>query len=311
MKLTKKLGFISTVAAALLFSGCGEGGGSSTPVTPTATKIITVERGPLLDANVTDALGHSAVELGNGEYAFDHEPEYPITATGGYIDIDRNGVIDAGEVKNELELKTQSGDVVTMATTLASDENKTKILQEQFELTQEQIQTQTPSQSQAIEAFSNTLYAYSIENGYKNPSEISTDELEALVDEYKTHHEAYKEDGHSVGEHEQELMDGLSIVTLDDADAQQAQEQLISALQENQQEHEEFFHSSSSSDIATGSHSSVAGAVEDAIGATHSSVAGAVEDAVGGAHSSVAGAVEDAIGAPHSSVAGSVEDGCR
>ncbi len=255
MKIAHKLGFISTIAAALLFSGCGDSGSSTPSADVSTSKTITVERGPLLDANVTDALGHVAVELGAGKYAFDHNPEYPISATGGYIDVNRDGKIDAGEVKNELMLKTQSGDVVTMATTLASDANKTKVLQEQFELTKEQIETQTPGKSKDIEAFSNTLYAYAIENGYSDPSQIPTDELEALVDDYKLKRDAYKTDEHNAGEHEQEVMDGLSIVTLDDADAVKAQADLDVKLEENRQHHSELFGSSSS--IAQ--HSSEAG----------------------------------------------------
>ncbi len=299
MRTANKLGFISFAAAALLFSGCGSGGSSnnSTPAVevPTPT-VITVERGPLLDANVTDAQGHVAVEIGAGEYAFDHNPEYPVTAKGGVIDVNRNGKIDAGEVKNELELTAQSGDVVTMATTLASDGNKTKVLEEQFGLTKEQIETQTPSQSKEIEAFSNTLYEYSVEKGYANPSDIPSAELETLVDEYKAKREAYQTDGQTPAEREQVVMDGLSLVTLDDADALQAQEELGTKLEENRKEHEELFnHSSSSMGQEAGSHLSEAGEHSSEMSeetGSHSSEAGEHSSEMSeetGSHSSEAG----------------------
>ncbi len=257
MKTAHKLGFISAVAATILFSGCGGGGSSSSPANTleSVSKTITVERGPLLDANVTDALGHGAIELGAGEYTFDHNPEYPISATGGYIDVNRDGKIDAGEVRNELKLKALSGDVVTMATTLASDANKTKVLEDKFGLSKEQIDTMTPGKSKEIEAFSNTVYAYAIDNGYKDPSKIPADDLQTLVNDYKAKRDAYIADGKSAGEHEQNVMDGLSIKTLDNADATKAQEDFDARMQENKHNHGELFGSSSS----MGQHSSEAG----------------------------------------------------
>jgi len=241
MKIVKNLSIISTVVATLLLSGCGSDGTTTLTEVADQTRVITVERGPLLDANVTDAAGESAVELGEGRYAFEHEPRYPITATGGYIDVDRNGKIDAGEVKNELQLSTHSGDVITMATTLAGSSEKLEILQTNFELTKEQIETQVPSHSQAIEAFSNTLYSYSIENGYTNPSQIPSDVLQSLANEYKEQRESYKGDGQSLHEHEQAVMDALPVVTLDDADAQQVQEQLQEKLDEGSHHFEDIF----------------------------------------------------------------------
>ncbi len=309
MKLSQKLGFISTVAAALLFSGCGEGGSSTTPsdAVSTAAKVITVERGPLLDANVTDAKGRVAVEIGEGRYAFEDEPQYPVTARGGYIDVNRDGEINAGEVKNELELRTESGDVVTLATTLASDEVKKEILQEQFELTQEQIQTQTPSESTDIEAFSNVVYEYAINHDYKDLSEIPADELETLVNDYKAQRDEYKTDGHTVAEHEQAVVNTLSVVTLDDAEAQQAQQEQEERLQKAQETHKELFNNFSAD--AQDVHSSVADAVDDAKADAqdaHSSVADAVNDAKADAqdaHSNVADSIVQSGFASYSSQA--------
>jgi hypothetical protein len=241
MKIVKNSSIISMVVATLLLSGCGSDGTTTLTEAADQSRVITVERGPLLDANVTDEQGHVAVELGEGRYAFDHEPHYPITATGGYIDVDRNGKIDAGEVKNELQLSTHSGDVITMATTLAGSSENLEILQSSFELTKEQIETQVPSHSQAIEAFSNTLYSYSIQNGYTNPSQIPSDVLQGLANTYKEERESYRGDGQSVHEHEQAVMNTLPVVTLDNADAQQVQEQLQEKIDESSHHFEDIF----------------------------------------------------------------------
>ena len=293
MKTKYTLGLLSAITAALVLTGCGEGGSSSsstpTDIPEAAAKIITVERGPLLDANVTDALGHTAVELGNGQYAFDHEPEYPISAVGGYIDINRDGKINAGEVKNELILKTQDGSVVTMATTLAFDAEKQAVLQEQYELTKEQILTQTPGDSKAIEAFSNTLYQYSIENGYTDPSKIPTDKLKELVDDFKTALETYKTDGENPAKHEQEIMDTISIITLDNADAKQVQEEIQNQLEENKQQFEDFFnqHSSQAQESSHSYSSQMALPGETPTGShSYSSEMGMLEDFIQGQTSS-------------------------
>ena len=220
---------ISIVTASFLLSGCGDGGSSATPIQKSES-LITVERGPLLDANVSDAQGQIATERGNGQYAFSDEIVYPITAVGGYIDIDRNGKIDAGEVENNLKLQSSEGDVVTLATTLALDEKKAEVLKNEFGLTQEEIEKETPSKSTAIEAFSDTLYAYSIENGLSNPSQITTEQLKVLATDFKEKKEAYKSDGADAGKHEAVLVSSLHMVTLDNADAEAAQERLEEKL---------------------------------------------------------------------------------
>jgi len=253
MKISYKTALISSAAAALLFSGCGSAGSDNGAAANTAeapAKVVTVERGPLLDANVTDASGQRAVELGDGQYAFDQEPQYPITARDGYIDIDRDGVIDPGEVKNTLELKAGSGDVVTIATTLAVDSEKAKVLQEKFDMTKEEIETKTPGDSLAVEAFSNTLYAYSIENGYAAPSEISKEDLEKLADDYRAKYGEYQHDEGNVSSREEAMMGQLSVVSLDDADAEEAQNRHEEQIRQNEQEHTEYFNQGGSQSSA-------------------------------------------------------------
>jgi len=225
MKYGKTLMLSLAASAAVLMSGCGGGGASSdTTAAETPAAVLTVERGPLLDANVTDANGTQARELGEGKYAFDEMPQYPVTATGGYIDVNRNGRIDAGEVRNTLELRTDQGNVVTIATTLAADGNVSQLLQTEFGIDRQTVETKTPGESVEIEALSNTVYAYAVEHNLSKPADMNRTQLEMLKTQYHTMLQEYENDSESAAEHEEALMHRLEVSRLDDADAQQAQD---------------------------------------------------------------------------------------
>ena len=80
---------LSTLTAAFLV-GCGGGGGSSSSTPTVTTTDITVERGAIWGATVTDATGKSAVQkVGDSNiYTFDTAITYPVKSVGGIIDID-------------------------------------------------------------------------------------------------------------------------------------------------------------------------------------------------------------------------------
>ncbi|GEM_PF-4096596 len=231
---------LSASAAVLMMSGCDGSSSGATDPEASAT-VVKVERGPLLDANVSDANGTQARELGNGEYAFETTPEYPVTAVGGYIDVNRNGVIDPGEVANTLKLKAAEGEVVTVATSLAADRNVSRLLEEAFGLTRETVETKTPGEDTAVEALSNVVYAYAMEHNVSDISTLDSSELEALKEEYRQTLEAYRTDGGDAVKHEEEVMAQLHVPTLDDADAAEAQKK----LEEKLKAHAEEGHSSS------------------------------------------------------------------
>lgn len=84
-RLTKSS--IAIIASTVILIGCGGGSSSSTPAT-TATN-VTVERGAIFGATVTDANGSVATStVGSNVYVFANTPKYPIKAIGGIIDID-------------------------------------------------------------------------------------------------------------------------------------------------------------------------------------------------------------------------------
>jgi len=136
--MKKKILAVSIIASIALFTGCGEnsatentsGLADNTNVTDTVTSTtkkiddslkFTIERGPVYAATVLDSVGQKAKFLGRGGiYEFESDVTYPITVTGGYIDIDRNGVINVGEVEMESSLTTEEGNVITIISTIAS-----------------------------------------------------------------------------------------------------------------------------------------------------------------------------------------------
>ena len=234
MKIKYAIGYISIFTAALIFAGCNN---SSSNIK--TNKVITVERGPLLNSKVVDASGQVAIEIGHGKYAFYKNILYPIQANGGYIDVNYNGKIDAGEIKNTLELRAENGDVITMASTLATNKSLSLILENSFNLSKDDIETKTPKSSKKIEAFSNVVYSFCIQNDL-NTSEITKIELEELIQSFEETLNQYQSDGKNVAEHEQEIMDMLPLFPIDDADAQVIQEEIELKYQENKEDYEGF-----------------------------------------------------------------------
>lgn len=159
----KKSFLCSLVTAGLLLSGCGSS--DTTNQDPTYTD-ITVERGPVIGAYVVDNSGKRAINLGNGQYRFSVAPTYPITAYGGYIDVNRDGVIDGNDttLTMPLSLGEQNRNKLTIVTTLATNEElKNKILTT-YGLSEEELFTLTPSTSLKISAISDEVFKYCIEN---------------------------------------------------------------------------------------------------------------------------------------------------
>ncbi len=114
--------------ATLSFTGCGGGGSDAgtTPATSTATD-ITVERGKVYDATVTDSSTpvQTAIQrAGLNIYRFTSAPKYPIFATGGWIDVNGNGIKDSNDTHLDIILKSHSN-IITPVTTYIDDENKT------------------------------------------------------------------------------------------------------------------------------------------------------------------------------------------
>lgn len=130
----KVLVAIISFIVGVAISGCGGGGSSSSNNSPTQESTtqtnnfyVVVERGPVYDANVTDANGSIATQIaeGNNTYQFENQPHYPIKAEGGFIDVDGDGnMTEAVDIPLDINLTSYS-DIITPTTTFLSDDNET------------------------------------------------------------------------------------------------------------------------------------------------------------------------------------------
>lgn len=212
--MLKKNFIISTIAVFLLV-GCGTSS-TSGGVSATATD-VTVERGPVYGAFVMDASGNRATYIGNSKYRFSKSVIYPITVDGGYIDINRNGEIDAGEIRLPYTLQADEGSVVTMATTIASNPQIREIIKSEFGLSDDEINTHTPGSNRAIAGLSDEVFAYCVDNNL-TPLEFSDTNATQIRVQIQARITAYQISSQSVGELEEDLMATLPVDTITESE---------------------------------------------------------------------------------------------
>jgi hypothetical protein len=130
----KTLSVSLAVITTLSLNGCGgsssndkiPSAGDQSPEATVLSKSITVERGATYDANVTDANGQIAVQNNQENvYVFATTPKAPITAKGGWIDVDGDGELTANDIELDIEMKSYS-DNITPLTTYIADADQTK-----------------------------------------------------------------------------------------------------------------------------------------------------------------------------------------
>jgi len=128
-KLHEKITLSVLLAATLtVLTGCGSDDTTAViPLTSTATD-ITVERGKVYNATVVDASTPAQVAVqkqNQNVYTFAAAPTYPITVTGGWIDVNNNGTKDTGDVPLDITMRSYSTNVTPISTYLA-DGNDTQ-----------------------------------------------------------------------------------------------------------------------------------------------------------------------------------------
>jgi len=145
--------------------------------------------------------------VGNGVYRFENTPVYPISTLGGYIDVNRNGIIDTGDVKaGSLTLKSnQAGASVTLGSTLASNTAlKAKLLTLGF--TESQLLNNTPTNDRMMAALSDEVYSYCITNSITDASQLTSTQLDALTATIQARIAAYQASTASTAQLEQVLI---------------------------------------------------------------------------------------------------------
>ena len=223
-----KQSFIVSTLAALILAGCS--GTSSTDTVSSSVTDLTVERGPVEGALVTDANGQLAQYMGQARYRFTSAPTYPISAEGGYIDINRNGTIEAGEVKLQYKLEAQQGDVVTVVTTLASNTQVRAMLKEEFSLSDTQIDTATPGTNDTIAAISDEAYAYCLENNLSTMN-LSLEQTLQIQEHIHARIAMYEESTQGMSEFENALMNELGVERITESELPGIRQELREALQ--------------------------------------------------------------------------------
>jgi hypothetical protein len=198
----KKTVYSISAIAAMILAGCG-----SASNTTSATTDIVVERGPMLYANVTDANGQRATMQGNGLYRFETAPAYPVISYGGIIDMNRNNMVDEGDViASRLRLITSEGDAATIVSSLAVNESLLAMLQEEFGLDKKEIFNETPSTDKRIAAISDEVYKYCIENSIDDPSTLTLQQIEAIKAQINERIRSYENSSQDAGALERILM---------------------------------------------------------------------------------------------------------
>lgn len=179
MKNQFKLISISGILSLFLLAGCG--GATDAILSTTDSTNLTVERGPVIGALVLDAKGKRAFNVGSGKYKFESTPIYPIYVSGGYIDVNRDGIIDINDTKllTPLSISKNGISTVTIVTTLILNEDIKNELMTKYSLSEEDLYLK-PSESLIISAISDILFKYTSENKITSLSSISLADIQSL-----------------------------------------------------------------------------------------------------------------------------------
>ena len=157
---------LSVVAAGILlgFAGCSSSSSDGTVAGVSGTD-VTVERGPIMNALVRDANGQTANVKNKNVYTFADAIKYPITVSGGWIDINGNGLRDANDVDLDMVMKSFIP-VVTPLTTMAANDGDVNA--SNFEEKLQKVADQSglslanakklPSQSQDVAVVANAIF---------------------------------------------------------------------------------------------------------------------------------------------------------
>ena len=181
-------------ALGLVFSGCGSNSSSTSSTTSVATATptdITVERGAVYEANVVDANGNIAIQKQSQNiYTFDDTPKYPITVTGGWIDVDADGKKTVSDVLLSSPMYSYSN-IVTPVTTYIADANESiretrmSELETNLGIDREELLKLPSASVQEAMLAQNAVYSQIISND-NNISAIDMTQLTSLYSDLNT-----------------------------------------------------------------------------------------------------------------------------
>lgn len=161
------------IVASFYLIGCG--GGSSSETTSSITT-FTVERGAVLAAIVKDSSGQIATNsIGSNDYTFEKEVIYPITVSGGYIDVDSSGTRTSSDVDLDMNLSTYTGTEITLISTIIGEnrESNLETLSQTFSLDSEDLLA-LPSENKKTALLTNLIYKELETNDSLNIGDVVT-----------------------------------------------------------------------------------------------------------------------------------------
>lgn len=165
----------------LFLTACGGGGSTDTSSLTSESTEFTVERGPVLGALVLDTNGKRAYNMGNGKYKFEGKPTYPIYASSGYIDVNRDGIIDTNDTKltTPLSISQNSVKKITIITSIIINEDIKNEFINTYGLNEDDLYL-TPSESLEISAITDVLFKYLINNNIDSLSSVTLANIQSL-----------------------------------------------------------------------------------------------------------------------------------
>lgn len=131
MKTKQTIG-MSLVLATLISlgaTGCSDSDDSSGTTPASTATDVTVERGKVYDANVTDSSTPAQIatqKQGQNVYTFAKAPVYPVVVNGGWIDVNDDGLMDKNDTLLDIEMKSYGITVTPITTVIARESNATK-----------------------------------------------------------------------------------------------------------------------------------------------------------------------------------------
>jgi hypothetical protein len=198
MNNLKNIGLSFAVISALSLGLTGCGSSDTAATTTSSGQDVEVERGPVLMATVKDADGQIATyaDAMKPVYHFRNKITYPVTVTGGYIDVNQDGKLDGNDTALDKNITMKSfSNVVTPITTMASAgladgnttgfEKKIQELADSFGVSVTELKKR-PSKANTIKValLANIIYGKQV--GGKAIADINATDVNSSLSDYNT-----------------------------------------------------------------------------------------------------------------------------
>jgi len=191
----KKIGMSVALATVLSLSVTGCGGSSDSE----SGTDVTVERGKVYDATVTDSstpVQTATQKSGKNVYTFSKAPTFPVIVTGGWIDVNDDGKQGTEDVALDIQMKSYTT-TVTPITTYVADADKT-IREQKLEALAAKLNESGIGEDATI----------TVEDLLKVPSAAPADVMITANAIYKD----FKEKGNTTGTNDTEILSQFSTI---------------------------------------------------------------------------------------------------